>query len=64
MKKWAIAFLAVGLIAGLLAFAGIGTGAWTFALIAAFFVLAMDGMTLLATRRRRIERPMMVERPM
>ena len=64
MKNWAIAFLAVGLIAGLLAFAGIGTGAWTFALIAAFFVLAMDGMTLLVTRTRRIERVRMLERPM
>jgi len=64
MKNWAMAFLAIGLIAGLLAFAGIGTGAWTFALIAVFFVLAMDGLTLLATRRRRIEPPRLVERPM
>jgi len=64
MKKWAITFLAVGLIAGLLAFAGIGSGAWTLALIAVFFVLAMDGLTLLATRRRPFERPRMVERPM
>jgi hypothetical protein len=55
MKNWAIAFLAVGLIAGLLAFAGVGAGAWTFALMAAFFVLAMDGMTLLLTPRRRVE---------
>jgi len=61
MKKWAITFLAVGLIAGILAFAGIGTGAWTFVLIAAFFVLAMDGITLLVTRRRRAE-PMMIGR--
>ena len=62
MKSWAIAFLVVGLLAGLLAFAGVGTGAWTFALIAVFFVLAMDGMTLLLTRTRPIERPRMVQR--
>jgi uncharacterized membrane protein YtjA (UPF0391 family) len=64
MKKWAIAFLAIGLIAGLVAFAGIGMGAWTFALIAVFFVLAMDGVTLLVTRTRRVEHPRMIERPM
>ena len=64
MKNWAMAFLAIGLIAGILAFAGVSTGAWTFALIAVFFVLAMDGITLLFTRRRRIEQPRMVERPM
>ena len=57
MKNWAIAFLAVGLIAGLLAFAGIGSGAWMFALVAAFFVLLMDGMSLLLTRTPRMERP-------
>ena len=64
MKNWAIAFLVVGMIAGLLAFAGVGSGAWTLALIAVFFVLAMDGITLLLTRARPIERPRMVQRPM
>ena len=64
MKNWAIAFLAVGLIAGLLAFAGVGSGAWTFALMAAFFVLLMDGTALLLTRRRRIEPPQIVQRPL
>jgi uncharacterized membrane protein YtjA (UPF0391 family) len=64
MKNWAIAFLVVGLISGLLAFAGVGSGAWTFALMAAFFVLLMDGMALLLTRTRRIERPQIVQRPL
>jgi uncharacterized membrane protein YtjA (UPF0391 family) len=63
MKNWAIAFLAVGLIAGLLAFAGVGYGAWTFALMAVFFVLAMDGITLLLTRARPRERPQIIHRP-
>ena len=63
MKKWAITFLAVGLIAGLLAFAGVSSGAWTMALIAVFFVLAMDGLALLLTRRRPIERPLVIHRP-
>ena len=64
MRTWAIAFLAIGLIAGLLAFTGVGSGALTFALIAVFFVLAMDGMTLLLTRTRPSERPRMVHRPL
>ena len=63
MKNWAIAFLAIGVIAGLIAFAGVGSGAWTLALIAVFFVLAMDGITLLLTPRRSTERPPMVHRP-
>jgi uncharacterized membrane protein YtjA (UPF0391 family) len=63
MKNWALAFLAVGLIAGLVAFAGLGMGAWTFALIAVFFVLAMDGVTLLVAPTRRIEQPRMIEGP-
>jgi uncharacterized membrane protein YtjA (UPF0391 family) len=64
MKKWAMIFLAVGLIAGLLAFAGVGSGAWTLALIAVFFVLAMDGLALLLTRRRPMERPVVIHRPL
>jgi len=64
MKTWAIIFLAVGLIAGLLAFAGVGSGAWTLALIAVFFVLAMDGLALLLTRRRAMERPLVIHRPL
>ena len=64
MKNWALAFLAIGLIAGLVAFTGIGMGAWTFALIAVFFVLAMDGVTLLVTRTHRLEQPRMIEGPM
>jgi uncharacterized membrane protein YtjA (UPF0391 family) len=61
MQSWAIAFLAVGLIAGLVAFTGFGSGVLTFALITVFFVLAMDGMALLLTRTRR--RPIVVQRP-
>jgi uncharacterized membrane protein YtjA (UPF0391 family) len=64
MKKWAITFLAIGLIAGLLAFAGVGSGAWTLGLIAVFFVLAMDGISLLLTRTRRVERPLVIHRPL
>jgi len=63
MKTWAIMFLAVGLIAGLLAFAGVGSGAWTFALIAVFFVLMMDGVALLSPRTRRIDPPQITQRP-
>jgi len=62
MKNWAIMFLAIGAIAGLLAFAGVGSGAWTLALIALFFVFAMDGITLLLTRRRPVERPLIIHR--
>lgn len=63
MKTWAIAFLIVGVIAGLLVFAGVGSGAWTLALIAVFFILGMDGLTLLVTRTRPIERPRIVQTP-
>jgi uncharacterized membrane protein YtjA (UPF0391 family) len=63
MKTWAITFLVIGVIAGLLAFAGVGSGAWTLALIALFFIFAMDGITLLLTRRRPIERPLVIHRP-
>jgi uncharacterized membrane protein YtjA (UPF0391 family) len=63
VKNWAIAFLVVGMIAGVLAFAGVGSGAWTLVLIAVFFVLAMDGLTLLLTRTRPAERPRMVHGP-
>ena len=45
MRNWAIIFVAIGLIAGLLAFAGISAGVWTM-LLAAFFVLMLDGVTL------------------
>jgi uncharacterized membrane protein YtjA (UPF0391 family) len=46
MRNWAILFLTVGLIAGLVAFAGISAGVWTFMLLAAFFVLMLDGVML------------------
>jgi len=61
MQTWAVVFLAIGLIAGLVAFTGFGSGVLTFALIAVFFVLAMDGLALLSTRAR--SRPVVVHRP-
>ena len=46
MQNWAIIFVTIGLIAGLVAFAGISAGVWTFMLLAAFFVLMLDGVML------------------
>ncbi len=47
MKNWAILFLMLGLVAGLLAFTGASSGVWTFILVAAFFVLLLNGLMLL-----------------
>ena len=46
MQNWAMLFLTIGLIAGLVAFAGISAGVWTFMLLAIFFVLMLDGVML------------------
>jgi uncharacterized membrane protein YtjA (UPF0391 family) len=52
MLKWAIGFVVLGLIAGLLAVSGT-SGVWTFIALAAFFVLLLNGVMLLVVRERR-----------
>lgn len=52
MHMWAILFMVLGLIAGLVVLAGGTAGVWTFALLIAFVVLLLSGLTMLLFRRR------------
>jgi len=52
MLNWAIGFIVLGVIAGLLGISGI-TGAWTFEFLAAFFVLLLTGVMLLVVSKNR-----------
>jgi uncharacterized membrane protein YtjA (UPF0391 family) len=51
MLNWAIGFVVLGLIAGILAVSGTG-GVWTFVALAAFFVMLLIGVMLLVVRER------------
>lgn len=53
MQNWAILFIIVGLVAGVLGFAGVGAGTTlTFVFLTIFFVMLLSGGAMLILSKR------------